>query len=123
MPHDTHTSEDLNTSALATPAIKLLTDIRQGELCHELSEELERLAKAVQATGKKGQLTLKITIKPTGMGRVSVGDDLTTKLPKGETPATPMFATELGQLLVNDPAQMKLPLNVSHIKERPLKQA
>ena len=121
MPKDTVTGEDLNESALATPIIKLLTDLRQGELCHELSEDLQALAKQVQATGKKGSMTITIAMKPTGMGRVTVSDDYKIKMPKGETPATPMFATEVGQLLVNDPSQMRLPLNVTQLKEKPLK--
>lgn len=115
--------EDKNEPALDSSFVQLLTKLRQGELCHEASDDLEALTKQVQATGKVGTLTIKISVKPTGMGRVTVGDDLTVKMPKAQVPATPLFATESGQLLANDPAQMALPLNITKIQPKPLAKA
>jgi hypothetical protein len=94
------------------PAITdTLCDIRHGDLITDLTVALHDVVTAVRATGGKGVLTLKLTIQPFSKGdpnTLTVFDDVSTKLPRSESPATIMFSTDDGILSRQDPRQPEL---------------
>lgn len=73
-------------------------------------DKFAELVKAVTATGKAGSLTLKIDVKPSTAGALAVKGDCNTKLPKGMPAESLLWATPDGNLLAEDPKQIKLPL-------------
>ncbi len=90
-----------------TPVIRpftaWLTEQRRGTLNQELAEGLHELTNAVQTLGKKGTLTLTITVVPTKGDHVGVIDDVTVKAPKPDRPDSLWFVDHDGNLTRNDP--------------------
>jgi|GEM_PF-4958779 len=66
-------------------AVRLFTDVmrdmRYGETLDELSEEFNKLVTAVESTGKAGQLTFTVKLKPSTSGAIEVIDEIKNKLP------------------------------------------
>lgn len=85
-----------------------LASIRYGSLSDEFESKLRELVLAATETGKKGSLTLAITIVPRKDGQVEVVDDLKAKLPEHDKGATILFATPEGNLMRQDPRQLEL---------------
>jgi hypothetical protein len=110
----------MNEIASKSEFVVLLTDIRAGSLCHELSDKLNKLVQTVLHTGKKGEITMKLKITPDGIGRVKVSDESNVKLPVADMGTTVLFATEQGQLLANDPRQMEMPFMPMPMLMRPV---
>lgn len=99
----------------ADPAFhQLMIQHRKGDCLDELGKALREVTKAVQLTGKKGVLTLKINIQPaTGFkGAIAVGDDIKVTLPKLDKGGSLFFANEDGGLQRDDPDQRHLDLKV-----------
>jgi hypothetical protein len=99
---------------------RTLRDIGAGSSAGELSQELRNLVGKVRATGKGGELTYRIKIKPASGGIVSavmVQDKITLKLPELERPTTIMFTTDDNTLQRTDPRQKEMELKV--VKEQP----
>lgn len=96
-----------------TPFSQQLAHMGKGVVDAELTEVLTGLVKAVKETGKKGSLTLKISMKrETGtedMVRLSV-DAIKTSLPQNDRPPSIYWATYAGDLLRQDPEQRALEL-------------
>jgi len=84
---------------------EVLELLRNGETENELNIALVDLVDAVQETTKSGTLTLSLTIKPQGGGRVVVVDKITTKIPALSKQPTMFFATEGNELVRNNPRQ------------------
>lgn len=87
-----------------------LNQISHGQLAEQASEELARLVAAIQETGKKGKLVLTINIKPRGRdsGQVEVVGDVKVTCPTSEIAPVMLFADANGNLVKDNPKQMKL---------------
>ena len=92
----------------------ILRQIRKGVGVTEASEQMQEIIKAAMATGKPGELTIKLKFVPdkTIMQRNSIssapGDiemSVTSKLPKLPIPKATFFFTAGGEALRDDPDQ------------------
>jgi hypothetical protein len=90
------------------PFIDTLNALRYGQLHDELTDRLHELTKACSETGKVGEITLKIKLKPGKAGQMEIIDELKTKLPEFERGSTILFTTPEGVLQREDPRQLKL---------------
>ena len=80
-----------------------------GGLHSELSEALQRVVQAVAETGKKGTLTLVVTVAPMkAPGRVLVSDDVKVKAPEERSQS--IFWEHNGNLSRSNPFQEELPV-------------
>lgn len=89
---------------------KTLGEISHGDLVDQASELLQELAIAVRETGKKGTLTLVVEIKPRGRdcGQVEINGSLSKKSPIADIAPSMLWVSEDGQLLRDNPAQLKM---------------
>lgn len=70
---------------------------RNGKLAAELADRLAEVNRAVQATGKSGAVTLKVTVKPAGDDvSVIVTDTVTAKVPEFDRGMTVFFVDDDG---------------------------
>lgn len=90
------------------PFTDTLGALRFGTLNEDLSKSLNELVQACSSTGKTGELTLKIKLKPGKGGQIEVFDDIKLNAPKEERGSSIMFATPEGNLQREDPRQMQL---------------
>ncbi len=81
---------------------------RKGRFLIEAQAMLQDVVKAVGATGKKGSLTIKLTIVPADTGVVLVLDELNPKIPQPNKASTTFYAEEDGSLHREDPNQKEL---------------
>ncbi len=89
----------------------ILSDIRNGDVIAELTEQLRDVVTRVRETGRPGSLTLTLKVKNASKGAgaaLVIEDDVKVKLPTAERGTTVLFATEDGQLQRNDPRQPRL---------------
>lgn len=70
--------------------------------------KFSELIQAVSAHNKAGKLTLKIDIKPSTAGTLAVRADVSITKPKGMPAESLLWPTPEGNLLAEDPRQMKL---------------
>lgn len=90
-----------------------LQDLRDGRVHAELTQQFGDLLAKVQETGKAGDLTLKIKIKPATRGdvdKVTISDAITVNLPKPERGEDIYWLTEECELSRNHPRQGNLEL-------------
>lgn len=93
------------------PFAAVLQEQRQGGLHSELSEQLAELVAAVAAHGKAGSLTVTLNVKPAEMpGAIVVSDDVKSKVPQPDKPASLFYSDDHGNLSRRDPRQPELPL-------------
>jgi hypothetical protein len=99
------------------PITDILRQIRKGVGVTEASEQMQEVIKACMATGKPGELTIKLKVTPdkaaTGRQMVSsaqfeVEMGVTSKMPKLPIPKAIFFGTVEGELLRDDPEQSPL---------------
>ena len=100
-----------------------LSLVRRGELIDDLNNAIAEVVQAVIITGKKGRvsLTLSIGTEETKAGTiVTVNDKIATKLPELSSPETRLWADEHGELFEDDPRQGKLfdPINPAAIEHQ-----
>jgi hypothetical protein len=92
----------------------ILQELRDGRVHAELSQQLSDLIAKVKETGKGGELTLKIKIKPATRGadvdKITVSDAISITLPKPERGEDFFWLTEEGDLSRNHPKQQELAL-------------
>lgn len=88
----------------------VLRDIQGGSLVDELTEALAEIVAHVKATGKKGEIAIKLTVKKAkGHETVmSLDADYKAKVPAFERPSTTFFATQANALVSENPEQKKL---------------
>jgi hypothetical protein len=103
--------------SMSKPINENIRDVRiendQGDLIPVLDhagDELSKLIAAVVSTGKAGTLTLKIGIKPSTAGALAVKAAVATQIPKGLPPEALLWPTPDGNLVSDDPRQIKLDL-------------
>jgi hypothetical protein len=111
MPETTEQAED---EVRTRPFADVLATLNKGRTHTELSEKLQQLVGAVIETGKKGSITLQITVEPTKTeGLLEVSDNVTVKMPTFARAASIFFADDEFNLTRNDPNQSSLPFDVS----------
>ena len=82
--------------------------LRYGALSDELTKELQRVVLACADTGRKGTLTLRLSIKPGKAGQLEIADAVSVKLPEPDRAVSLLFATPDGNLQREDPRQLSL---------------
>lgn len=87
-----------------------VAQLRNGATQSEASEMLNELVNACRDTGKVGELTFKIKIRPDAAGQYFLEDQLSSNLPKPERGKTLFFGTPEGNLQREDPNQQSLDL-------------
>ena len=91
-----------------------LQDLRDGRAHAELSTTLAELLAAVKETGKAGEITLKLKVKPASRGsdvdKVTITDTVAVKLPKPERGEDFYWLTDDNNLSRNHPRQHSLEL-------------
>jgi hypothetical protein len=87
----------------------------------QAGDEFSALVNAVVATGKAGSISMKIDIKPSTAGALAVKGSITTKTPKGLPPEALLWPTPEGNLLSEDPRQLKIELRPIANQEYELK--
>ena len=94
--------------------IEVMKQLRAGRTQEELSQGVNELVNACRNTGKKGELILKITVKPDrgDSGQYFINDDITVKAPKFERGQTLMWGTPEGNLQRTDPNQLDMDLKI-----------
>ena len=87
-----------------------LKSIRDGELAYECGQAMEELVLAVRETGKGGELTVKVAVKPAAAGDgakvLVVAPRPKVKLPEPETLPSMFYTTEHGTLCRDNPDQL-----------------
>lgn len=91
----------------------VLRDLRKGRTVSELEDQLREVVNRCRDTGKKGAVTLTISVDPikAGDGTYQLTDKITAKLPQFDRHATLFFGTPDGNLQQEDPRQEPLPFN------------
>lgn len=94
------------------PFAAVLQELAKGRVHADLSAQLAELTAAVGETGRKGTLTLTITVDLAGKGAeaLTVAARVDAKPPRQAAPPTVFFADEAGNLTRHDPNQPTLPL-------------
>lgn len=92
------------------PALDVLADLRRGRLHADLTDALHELITACTDTGKKGELTLKLTIDPKKVGdydtpRMEVTDSISVKKPRRAVSPSIFYLTDDGNPVRTDPNQ------------------
>lgn len=101
---------------MARPFFETLRELRAGTTLEELGGELAKLVAAVKATGKAGQITLTLKIKPPkkgGMAYLLIEDSISVKEPKLDKSDTVFFPIADNGLSRQDPSQSELPFGRS----------
>lgn len=96
---------------MARQFLDTLRDIRQGAVIDELGEELAELVQAVRETGRRGELTFTLTVRPASKGNVDVlalEDSVKVKRPKPERGTSIVYAQPDGSLSRRDPRQPEM---------------
>lgn len=102
------------TTETTTAITELIATNRGGAFASEVSDELRQCIAAAAETGKKAELTLKVTITPSGASksgsrRMEVQLTSAPKLPKVEPPTELLFVDGADNLSRRDPNQPTLP--------------
>lgn len=88
-----------------------------GRSHEQISDELHDLLAAVAEHGKKGALTITVTVEPpkghVDGGPLAIGIDSSIKAPKASAPPAIYFVDADGNATRNDPRQMALDLRTA----------
>lgn len=89
------------------PLIDILREHRRGQTLETLDELLHDLTSGVAEANKKGELTIKITLKPAGeQGALSLMIDPVLKLPKEPPGESLYFVSPENNLTKQSPQQI-----------------
>ena len=97
----------------ARPITDTLRFIGGGTFIDKASDALADLVNAVESSGKKGTLTLTITVAKATRNSVKVGGQIKLATPKEDPLDALLFPTPEGNLLAEDPSQTRLDLRVA----------
>jgi hypothetical protein len=109
--------EDLSKHVFNLPGLYSLCRLENGGILEDLDAHLSKVVGRAMTMQKKGTVSLAITLKPEGIKNMEIIAKVDSKPPKIEPSPTMLFATEKGQLLAHDPAQLELSLNVIRMAE------
>lgn len=92
------------------PITDILREYRNGRAAAVATQELAELIRAVDLTGKTGEMTITIKVKPEkgGGSQKTLGIGVKTKVPKMDIPEAVFFSDEHGNLHRSDPAQQEM---------------
>ena len=97
-----------------TPFSQQLSHLAKGTLDAELTEALSDLVKAINDHGKKGSISLTLTLKPESINgevkMITVSPDVKVNSPQPQRMSSRMWPTYDGDLLRDDPDQATLDL-------------
>ena len=96
------------------PFTDILGELAYGHTLDILTEDLAEVVNGVRETGKAGELTLKLTVKPNGAHGVAITERITSKVPRDDRGESLFFVDRDGGLHRNDPRQTELPLRQVH---------
>lgn len=103
-------------------AIDVLGALRRGAFKKSFQDELRQLVDAVRSTGKKGTITVTLTVESVGVAdddmSLSIGDKIAVKLPQPSTGSTLMYVTANGDLSRRDPRQHDLEESLHDVNDR-----
>lgn len=96
--------------------VNTLMEMRQGNTAVDCTNKFSELIAAIMDTGKKGVLTLKLTVSPGRMAHgvvkdVEITHSCVIAKPEFDSGTSIFFTTEDGELVRNDPGQMPLELS------------
>jgi hypothetical protein len=103
--------DQVNTpTTSARPFDEFLREQRRGGVLFDASEALQVLVEAVEATGKPGSLTIKLSLKPDAKygTAVEVKDEITVKVPQPDKPSSLFYMDGSHNLVRHDPAAMTI---------------
>lgn len=104
----------MNEQQKQTDLLQFLLDMRNGQVAANCNEKFNELIQAVLETGGKGELTIKIFVKPSKMGmggaviEVETAHECKAKKPELEIGRSFFFVTKDGTLTRDDPAQVAM---------------
>lgn len=107
-----------NDDTVIRPFADALIELSGGRTHTELSQQLHDLIAAVRDTGKKGSLTLTISVsrmKNAAENTLTVTDDVKAKLPAHDRNVSVFYADANGNLTRRDPNQLEF----DHLREVP----
>lgn len=90
------------------PALRVLAEIDNGGVASELAHELVGLVQTSAATGRPGEMTVKITVKPGGGNKFDINAEVKPKPAKDRRPSTTFFRDERFDLSRTDPNQSEI---------------
>jgi len=94
-----------------TDLLQVLLDMRNGQVAADCNKKFNEVLTAVLDTGGKGELTLKLSVKPSRMGmggvvlEVEASHELKTKKPELPIGKATFFVSSDGTLTRDDPSQ------------------
>ncbi len=91
--------------------VATITDMRDGSLLQDLDESLLNVLAHVRNSGRKGEVTLKLTIRPASKGSVAtllLDAQIRETLPKLEFPTSVFYANDTGGLSRRDERQPEM---------------
>lgn len=95
----------------------VMRDLRNGAAVGDLTNQLDELIERVKATGKSGEISISIKVKPASKGgdidMVTMDDTIKLKLPQMDKGQTFFFLTEGGDPVRNNPRQPGLDLRIA----------
>ena len=101
----------------------LVAELRDGDAQFDASDALNKLLTQIRETCQPGSISLKISFKPAGAGKIlTITDEIIVKSPKEQKDATLMYCDEGGLLSRNNPDQRQLPLRTAEAPEREIKE-
>lgn len=111
-----------NAESKCTKFSQHVAYINKGSLDDELTEVLAEVIKAVRETGKKGSVTLILNCSMLNVRDedvMKITPDVKFNVPKLALADTIMFSTSDGDLLRDDPDQIKMDLQVIESGAKP----
>lgn len=85
----------------------------RGKVSEQWAEKLAEVSKAVRDTGRKGSVSLVITMKPDAESKVDnlveFDVSVSAKVPQKKHPRKLYYVGKRGELTEDDPRQMQLP--------------
>lgn len=92
------------------PITDILRDIRRGRAVEQATRLLGEVVRAVDETGKPGQVTITLTVKPEkgGGSQKTIIAAVKAKKPEGDIPEAVFFSDGDGDLHRADPAQNEM---------------
>lgn len=101
-----------------------IEDEESGDLMPLLDyagQRFSKLVKAVVDTNKGGTITLKVTVRPSTAGALAIKPEVRTTMPKGLPAEALLWPTPDGNLVSEDPRQIKIDLRQVNQPPRELK--
>ncbi len=94
--------------------LAVMLDMRNGQVCNDINGKFNEVLNAVLETGGKGELTIKLMVRPSKTGKAGAVIEVETrhecklKKPELAVGASLFFVTPQGVLTRTDPDQMTI---------------